>query len=200
MEIILWAFLCFNKFFFHHKWNEVKIFAKLTFLFWILLFFSCYLAAPWRSLGHSSGNSFINPMLNTAIYIFQHKGHQKPRNELGSPSPVELLVEFETETSQFQSQCLNPCQVTLPSLYSPCYVIYSICHCSLLVVFLGVFCSSAVPSLFSCSAILWYSDCSTCVLFFHQCSAVLPVLHLMQFHVAGFRLYMPKTKHHGNST
>ena len=52
-------------------------------------FFNCYLAAPLPTLGHSQGDSLTNLMLITAFVHIQPKGHQEPRNEVGSLTQAE---------------------------------------------------------------------------------------------------------------
>ena len=71
-------------------------------------FFNCYLVAPWPALGHYRGDSLTHLMLITAVLHFQPKGHQEPRNKVGSLSPAEHLVGFEPGTFRFLLQCLNP--------------------------------------------------------------------------------------------
>ena len=72
------------------------------------LFFNCYLAAPWQTLGHHWGGSLTHMMLITCILHIQPIGHRKPHNEVGSLSLVEHLVGFELGTFWFWSQHLNP--------------------------------------------------------------------------------------------
>ena len=60
----------------------------------LLLFFNCYLAAPWPTLGHSQGDRLTNPMLITVFELFRPKGHWEPCSEVGSLSLVEHLVGF----------------------------------------------------------------------------------------------------------
>ena len=60
-------------------------------------FFYYYLAPPWPILSHCRGDSFTNPMLIT-VYLFRPECHQKPRNKVGSKSPVDHLVWFELRT------------------------------------------------------------------------------------------------------
>ena len=55
-------------------------------------FFNCYLAAPRPTLGNPQDGSLTNPMLITACYLFQPKGHWEPCNEVGSLSPAEHLA------------------------------------------------------------------------------------------------------------
>ena len=42
--------------------------------------------------------NLTNPILITAFYLFRPEGHQKSRSEVGSLSPAECLVGFETGT------------------------------------------------------------------------------------------------------
>ena len=59
--------------FFSHLHSDFQFFtihnSKLVFL----VFFNCYLAAPWPTLGHYRGDSLTHPMLITAFYIFDLK-------------------------------------------------------------------------------------------------------------------------------
>ena len=76
---------------------------------WItFFFFNCYLVAPQPPLGHSQGDSLTKPTLITVFVHTRPKGHQEPRNEVGSLSPAERLVGFELGTFQFLLQHLNP--------------------------------------------------------------------------------------------
>ena len=65
------------------------------------LFFNCYLAVPLPTLGHSWGDSLINPMLITAFAQFRPEGYRDPGNEVGPLSPTEHLVGFEQGTFRF---------------------------------------------------------------------------------------------------
>ena len=71
-------------------------------------FFSCYLAAPRPTLGHSQGDSLTNLVLITAFAHIQPEGHREPRNKVGSLSLAEHLAGFEPGTFRFLLQCLNP--------------------------------------------------------------------------------------------
>ena len=58
-------------------------------------FFNCYLAFPQTTSGHSQGVSLTNPMLITAFYLFQPKGHRESHSKTGSLRPVKSLAGFE---------------------------------------------------------------------------------------------------------
>ena len=60
-----------------------------------------YLAALRPTLVIFKRGSLTHPMLITAILYFRPKGHQEPRNEVGSLSPAERLVGFEPGTFRF---------------------------------------------------------------------------------------------------
>ena len=63
--------------------------------------FSCYLAVPRSTLGHSQWDSLTNLMLITAFVHARPGGHQEPRNKVGSLSPAEPLASFEPGTFRF---------------------------------------------------------------------------------------------------
>ena len=88
--------------------KSIAIACLNTFQSFLLLFFNCYLAVPWPTLGHSQGHSLTNLMLITAFVHIQPEGHWEPRNEVGSLSPVKHLAGFEPGTFQFLLQHLNP--------------------------------------------------------------------------------------------
>ena len=46
-------------------------------------FFNSYLAAWWPILGHYYGDNLTDPMLITAFFWVQPKGHQEPWTKLG---------------------------------------------------------------------------------------------------------------------
>ena len=69
--------------------------------FFFFFFFSCYLVAPRPTLGHSQGDSLMNPMLIIAFYLCRPEGHREPRNEAGSLNPAKRLVGFELGTFRF---------------------------------------------------------------------------------------------------
>ena len=50
------------------QWNTMRRFTFFI-IFIIIIFFNCYLAAPWPTLGHSQRDSLTNPMLITAFYL-----------------------------------------------------------------------------------------------------------------------------------
>ena len=72
-----------------------------------LFFLNCYLAAPRPILDHYWGDNLTHPMLITAFFIFDPKGHRESRNEVGSLSLAECLVGFELGSFQFLLR-LNP--------------------------------------------------------------------------------------------
>ena len=74
----------------------------------LFFFFNCYLPVLWPTLGHSQGDSLINPMLITVFVQVQLKGHWEPCNKVGSLSPAECQAGFEQGTLWFWLQCLNP--------------------------------------------------------------------------------------------
>ena len=59
------------------------------------IFFNCYLAAPWPTLGHYWGGSLTHLMVITCILHIQPEGHWEPCNEVGSLSPTQHLVGFK---------------------------------------------------------------------------------------------------------
>ena len=71
-------------------------------------FFYCYLAAPPPTLGLYRGGSLTHPMLITCVLHIRPEGHEELRNEVGSLSSAECLVEFEPGTFRFWSQRLHP--------------------------------------------------------------------------------------------
>ena len=64
-------------------------------------FFNCYLAAPRPTLGHYLGGSLTYPMLITTFLHIRPDGHQEPRSDVASLSPIERLAWFESGTFQF---------------------------------------------------------------------------------------------------
>ena len=72
-----------------------------------LLFFNCYLPAPWPTLGHYWGGSPYHPMLIIAFSHIRPKGHREPRNEVGSLSPVECLKRLKWELSDSDYNALT---------------------------------------------------------------------------------------------
>ena len=46
------------------------------------LFFNCYLAAPWPTLGHSQRDSLTNSLFITEFLLFQPEGHWDSCNRL----------------------------------------------------------------------------------------------------------------------
>ena len=64
----------------------------------LVVFFNCYLAAPWPTLGHYRGVSLTHLMLITGVLHIQPEGHWEPRNEVGSLSVADCLVGFELGT------------------------------------------------------------------------------------------------------
>ena len=59
-------------------------------------FFNCYLAAPLPTLGHCRGGNLINLDVNHCVlFLIWPKGHQKPRNEVGSQRPSERLMRLQ---------------------------------------------------------------------------------------------------------
>ena len=85
-----------------------KDFGRQDFFLDFFFFFNCYLAVPRPTLGHSQGDSLINPMLITAFVHVRPESHQEPYSEVGSLSPAKRLVGFEPGTFQFRLQRLNP--------------------------------------------------------------------------------------------
>ena len=69
-------------------------------------FFFFLLQRP--TFGISWGGSLTNSMLITGFVQFRPEGHWEPRNKVGSLSPTECLVWFETSAFQLQLQCFNP--------------------------------------------------------------------------------------------
>ena len=67
----------------------------------LFIFFSCYLAVPRSTLGHSQGDSLTNPMLITSFVHVRPECHQEPRNEVGSLSLAKRLAWFELRTFRF---------------------------------------------------------------------------------------------------
>ena len=67
-----------------------------------------FLTAIWLPHSQFQGDSLTNPMLITVFVQVWLKGHQEPRNEVGSLSPAECLVGFEPGTFRFWLQCPNP--------------------------------------------------------------------------------------------
>ena len=66
---------------------------------YIYIYINCNLAAPWwPTLLRSQGGNQTNAMLITALYLIRPEGHWEPRNKVGSLSPAERLVGFETGT------------------------------------------------------------------------------------------------------
>ena len=86
-----------------HKLKFCKTFIfvfqnEITLKYWLearSVFFNCYLAAPWPTLGHYWGDSFTNAMFITALHWFQPESHQEHHKEVGSLSSVRHLVGFE---------------------------------------------------------------------------------------------------------
>ena len=68
-------------------------------------FFNCYLAAPRLTLGHYLGGSLTYPMLITKFLHIRTEGHQEPRSEVGSLSPIERLAWFKSGTFWKQWCC-----------------------------------------------------------------------------------------------
>ena len=67
--------------------------------------FKCYFSVPRPPLVHYRG--LTHPILITAFLHIQPEGHREPRNEVGSLSPVKLLLGFEPGTFRFCLQLLN---------------------------------------------------------------------------------------------
>ena len=61
-----------------------------------MIFLNCYLTAPWPILVHYGGGSLTHPVFITAFLNPQPKGHSESRIEVGSLSPAEHLVGFES--------------------------------------------------------------------------------------------------------
>ena len=82
-------------------------------------FFNYYLAAPRPTLGHSQGDSLINPMLITVFVHIWPEGHRELPNDVGSLSLAERLAGFEPGTFRFLLQHLNPLGHSPPGLVPP---------------------------------------------------------------------------------
>ena len=65
------------------------------------IFFSCYLAVPRPTLGHSQGDSLTNLILITAFVHVRPEGHWEPGNKVGSLSSDKYLAGFELGTFEF---------------------------------------------------------------------------------------------------
>ena len=61
-----------------------------------MIFLNCYLTAPWPILVHCGGGSLTHPMFIAAFLNSQPKGHRESRTEVGSLSPAEHIVGFES--------------------------------------------------------------------------------------------------------
>ena len=58
----------------------------------LFLFFNCYLAAPWPSLGHSQGDSL------TLFELFKPEGYREPLNNVCSLGHAEQQEGFKAGT------------------------------------------------------------------------------------------------------
>ena len=79
------------------RWSERLCEHKCPYV--LVVFFSCYLALPQVTLGHSQGDSLTNQMLITTF---------EPCNKVGYLSPTERLAGFKLGTFQFWLQHFNP--------------------------------------------------------------------------------------------
>ena len=57
-----------------------------------------YLAAPWPTLGTVEGTKQM--VINAFLFRFLSEGHQKHRNDFGTPILVECPVGFKMEAFQ----------------------------------------------------------------------------------------------------
>ena len=64
----------------------------------LFLFFNCYLAAPWPSLGHSQGDSLTKPILITLFELFKPEGYREPLNNVCSLGHAEQQEGFKAGT------------------------------------------------------------------------------------------------------
>ena len=87
--------------FFKAPFNDCFCLMFFILLFILTFFFNCYLAVPRPTLGYFRGDSLPNPMLITVFLLIWPEGHWKPRNEVGSLSPVEHLSRVWTRNLWF---------------------------------------------------------------------------------------------------
>ena len=96
--------------------RKIHISLCSPFIIIIIIIIIIILTANWLPQGQLW--AIINhPMLIIAFLHIQPEGHREPRNEIGSLSPAEHLVEFEPGTFRFLLQHLNP-PSTLPNSLS----------------------------------------------------------------------------------
>ena len=89
----------------------LQIYRKLLSLATFLWVHSHFLSAIW--LPHDQLWATIEgaaslTRCSSLRFTYYYKGHQEPRNKVGSQSPTEHLVGFKPGTLWFWMECLNP--------------------------------------------------------------------------------------------
>ena len=91
---------------FSHSFTPFGIMKRYIFIRFNL--FNCYLAVPRPTFSHDQRGSLTHLMLITAFLHIRPDVHRESRNEVGSLSPAEGLVEFSPGTFPFSLRRLNP--------------------------------------------------------------------------------------------
>ena len=81
------------------------------------IFFISHLAALRPTMVHWAGDSLIHPILIITLFQVRPKGHRKPRNEVGSESLAERIIEIRAQNLPFLSVTCYPTVSFCPKVY-----------------------------------------------------------------------------------